>query len=57
MFIDLGYSKVSLYVIKFTKNYQKVIYQKHIRQFGCKNIDQIMLQFYISMFENANQDL
>jgi len=43
MFIDLGYSKVSLYVIKFTKNYQKVIYQKHIRQFGCKNIDQIML--------------
>jgi hypothetical protein len=29
--------------MKFTKNYQKVIYEKHLRQLGCKYFDQLML--------------
>jgi molecular chaperone DnaK (HSP70) len=39
LFVDFGHSKLSLYVIKFTKNYQKVLFQKHLRQVGCKNLD------------------
>ena len=42
LFVDFGHSKLSLYAMKFTKNYQKVIYEKHLRQLGCKNIDKLM---------------
>ena len=57
MFIDFGHSKFSIYVIKFTKNYQKVMYQKHLRQFGCKNMDDLMLAFYSQIFEKNNPSL
>jgi heat shock protein 4 len=57
MFIDLGHSKLSLYVIKFTKNYQKVVYQNHLRQLGCKNFDELMLNFYSELFERSNPNL
>lgn len=57
MFIDFGHSKLSLYIIKFTRNYQKVVYQKHLRQFGCKNMDQIMLNFYSELFQKNNPNL
>jgi len=39
MFVDFGHSKLSVYVIQFTKNYQKIVYQKDLRQLGCKNLD------------------
>lgn len=39
LFVDFGHSKLSLYAIKFTKNYQKVVFQAHSRQLGCKNLD------------------
>lgn len=29
LFIDFGHSKLSAYAIKFTKKYQKVIFQQH----------------------------
>lgn len=43
--------------MKFTKNYQKVIYQKHLRQLGCKQLDQLMFQFYADIFEKANPNM
>lgn len=43
--------------MKFTKNYQKVIYEKHLRQLGCKNIDQLMFKFYAELFEKANPNM
>lgn len=43
--------------MKFTKNYQKVIYEKHLRQLGCKNIDQLMFNFYAELFEKANPNM
>lgn len=55
--MDFGHSKLSLYAIKFTKNYQKVLYQKHLRQVGCKNLDQKMLSFYSELFEKSNPSL
>lgn len=56
VFVDFGHSKLSLYAIKFTKHYQKVIYQKHHRQLGCKHLDQLMLQYYADLFDKANPD-
>jgi heat shock 70kDa protein 4 len=50
LFVDFGHSKLSAYAMKFTKNYQKVIYEKHLRQLGCKNIDQLMFHFYADLF-------
>ncbi len=57
LFIDFGHSKLSLYAMKFTKKYQKVLFQKHMRQLGCKNMDQLMFQFYSNLFEAANPNL
>jgi molecular chaperone DnaK (HSP70) len=57
MFVDFGHSKLSLYVIKFTKNYQKVVFQSHLRQVGCRNLDEQMLAFYSDLFENSNPNL
>lgn len=50
LFVDFGHSKLSIYAIKFTKNYQKVIFQTHSRQIGCKNLDELMLQYYSDCF-------
>lgn len=57
LFIDFGYSKISLYVISFTKQYQKVIFEKHSRQLGCKKIDELMFQYYADLFQKANPNL
>lgn len=57
MFVDFGHSKLSLYVIRFTKNYQKVLYHNHLRQTGCKNLDECMLAFYSQLFEKNNPNL
>jgi molecular chaperone DnaK (HSP70) len=57
MFVDFGHSKLSLYVIRFTKNYQKVVFQRHLRQLGCKNLDEKMLEFYSAVFEKSNPSL
>ena len=57
LFVDFGHSKLSLYAMKFTKNYQKVIYEKHLRQLGCKNIDKLMFEFYASLFEKENPNM
>lgn len=42
LFADFGHSKLSLYAMKFTKKYQKVIFESHMPLMGCKNIDQLM---------------
>ena len=57
LFVDFGHSKLSLYAMKFTKNYQKVIYEKHLRQLGCKNIDKLMFEFYATLFEKENPNM
>lgn len=57
MFLDFGHSKLSLYIIKFTRNYQKVLYQKQINQLGCRDLDEIALQFYSNLFEKQNPNL
>ena len=50
LFVDFGHSKLSVYAIKFTQKYQKVILQHHRRQLGCRNLDALMYQFYSTMF-------
>ena len=57
LFIDFGHSKLSIYAMKFTKNYQKVVYEKHLRQMGCKNIDQLMFELYASEFQKQNTNM
>jgi|688.fasta_scaffold391734_1 hypothetical protein len=57
MFLDFGHSKLSLYIIKFTKNYQKVIYQKNLNQLGCRDLDELMLSFYSDLFAKQNPSL
>lgn len=57
LFIDFGHSKLSVYAMKFTKHYQKVIYERHLSQLGCKNLDQLMFQFYSQQFEQENPNL
>lgn len=43
--------------MKFTKKYQKMIYESHMPQMGCKNIDQLMLSYYADQFEKANPNM
>lgn len=57
MFLDFGHSKLSLYIIKFTRNYQKVLYQKHLNQLGCRDLDEIVLKFYSELFEKQNPNM
>lgn len=33
------------------------MYQKHMRQLGCKNMDDLMLSFYSQIFEKNNPSL
>ena len=52
--MDIGYSKVSLHLVQFTRHEARLLDWQHLPYTGCKNMDRNMSQFYSEHFFNAH---
>lgn len=50
LFVDLGNSKTSLSICNFTKEKMSIVYEKHERNLGARDMDWALLEFYSEMF-------
>lgn len=53
-FVDFGHTKTSAYVVSFTKDKLKVLAHVHDRNLGARDMDWILYDYYVNMFEKAN---
>lgn len=50
LFVDLGNSKTSISICSFTKEKMSIVYEKHERNLGARDMDWILFEFYSDMF-------
>ena len=46
IFVDIGYSKCSFFVVEFTSSEPRLLDCEHMRYMGSKNIDHLLAEFY-----------
>ena len=57
-FVDVGYSKTSIFFAKIYKNKAEIVAEVNDRHLGVRNIDQNMENFYVAEFQKKyNEDL
>lgn len=55
LFLDVGYSKFSLFLVQFSQFEARLIDWEHLPYTGLKNMDEALLEFYNSSFEKKYQ--
>jgi len=57
VFVDVGHSKVSLFVASFTKEKATIISQVNDRNLGARDMDWILLNYYDKLFQKESDGL
>lgn len=58
LFVDLGHSKLSASMVKFTSSDMEIIAERHHRNLGCRNIDvKVFQKFALSFKQKTGLDL
>jgi molecular chaperone DnaK (HSP70) len=51
LFVDFGYSKLSVGLVSFSETRMEVVFERADRNLGCRDIDQMMCHYFAKKFE------
>ena len=59
IFIDIGYSKFSIYAVRFMAERCQLLDYEHLKYTGAKNMDNYLTEFYDDIFykQTGNQKI
>lgn len=55
LFIDVGYSKTSVFVIQFSQTESRLLDCEHLRFVGSKNMDYLIAEFYDNEYKKSTR--
>lgn len=55
VFIDFGYSKLSVFAVQFTNTAARLVDYDHLKFTGSKNIDRLLAEFYNDEFKKITK--
>lgn len=53
VFVDIGYSKLSIFIMEFNQKDVKLLDCEHMRFTGSKHMDHLLAEFYDGVFKNT----